>query len=157
MPTEAEWEFAARGGNKSRGYRFAGSNILMEVLTNFGGLDEWDMLYILGQSRPNELDIHDMSSQAVEWVLGSREDYGEPIHNPGRISQFDFTEPFYLIQKGGSLRFGRIGVSTWLYVQGDSFRPEWRLSFRPDPEQIRIGGERASIRLVRKAGCRAEW
>gem|GEM_PF-2070860 len=139
LPTEAEWEFAARGGNESRGYRYAGGNILAEVLTNFWGGQGWDMSYILGQMRPNELGIHDMSSQAAEWALGPWTEYGElePLHNPGRIPLFDFAEPLSLLQKGGNRILGE-----------DSFRPESRIRYRPDADNDRwLGG--ASIRLIR--------
>ena len=151
LPTEAEWEFVARGGNESQGYRFSGSDTLSDVITNFGGIDEWEMQYIPGQVMPNELGIHDMSSQASEWVLGPWTKYGElePAHNPGRILRFDFAQPFNLILKGGALWDGTRNAP-WLYVRGDSFMPKWRSGFSPDPEQRQVGGDRHSVRLVRK-------
>ncbi len=66
LPTEAEWEFAARGGNRSKGFRFAGSNNAEKVAWNaetLGGAE----LYFVNQRQPNELGIFDMSGNAYEW------------------------------------------------------------------------------------------
>jgi formylglycine-generating enzyme required for sulfatase activity len=65
LPTEAQWEFAARGGNKSRNYRYSGSNKLKEVgwfKENSKGL-----LNVVKQLRPNELGLYDMSGNVSEW------------------------------------------------------------------------------------------
>lgn len=61
LPTEAEWEFAARGGNNSKGYIYAGSNNWKEVAWK-----KWES-YVVGQRKPNELGIYDMSGNAWEW------------------------------------------------------------------------------------------
>jgi len=63
LPTEAEWEYAARGGIKSQGYKYSGSNNLKEVM---GYSKSWDILPI-GSKLPNELGIHDMSGSVCEW------------------------------------------------------------------------------------------
>jgi formylglycine-generating enzyme required for sulfatase activity len=61
LPTEAEWEFAARGGNKSQGYLYSGSNNSEEV----GWYD--DVPHPIGLKKPNELGIYDMSGNISEW------------------------------------------------------------------------------------------
>ena len=65
LPTEAEWEFAARGGKKSKGYLYAGSDDVDEVAwyaNNSGG-----KTHAVGTKKPNELGIYDMSGNALEW------------------------------------------------------------------------------------------
>jgi len=65
LPTEAEWEYAARGGNKSKGYKYSGSNNIDEVAW-YGGNDGFKTKPV-GTKAPNELGIYDMSGNIQEW------------------------------------------------------------------------------------------
>ena len=65
LPTEAEWEYAARGGVKSNGYKYAGSNDIGEVAWYSGNSD--NTTHIVGSKAPNELGIYDMSGNVFEW------------------------------------------------------------------------------------------
>ena len=65
LPTEAEWEFAARGGNSSRGYKYSGSNSLGNVAWRVS--DSGGRTHVVGTKSPNELGIYDMSGNVCEW------------------------------------------------------------------------------------------
>ena len=65
LPTEAEWEFAARGGNNSRGYLYAGSDNLEDVAWYKGNAG--DKTHSVGQKLPNELGLYDMCGNVAEW------------------------------------------------------------------------------------------
>jgi formylglycine-generating enzyme required for sulfatase activity len=65
LPTEAEWEYAARGGRKSLGYKYSGSNNLSEVGW-FGG-NSGEITHAVGEKNPNELGLYDISGNVCEW------------------------------------------------------------------------------------------
>lgn len=65
LPTEAEWEYAARGGAKSKGYRFAGGNEADSVGWTYSCSGNWK--HPVGRKRPNELGLYDMTGNVTEW------------------------------------------------------------------------------------------
>lgn len=67
LPTEEEWEYAARGGTESRGYIYAGSDNADLVAWHSG--NSGDMMHPVGAKQPNELGLYDMSGNVEEWCL----------------------------------------------------------------------------------------
>ena len=65
LPTEAEWEFAARGGNSSQGYKYAGSNTLNDVAWYRDNSSS--KTHAVGTKSPNELGLYDMSGNVDEY------------------------------------------------------------------------------------------
>jgi len=65
LPTEAEWEYAAKGGKLSKGYKYSGSNDITEVAWYRDNSS--DLTHIVGSKNGNELGIHDMSGNVLEW------------------------------------------------------------------------------------------
>ena len=99
LPTESEWEYAARGGNKSRGYQYSGSYNIDDVA--WYSDNSGSKTHAVGTKEPNELGIYDMTGNVWEWCQDWYGSYsGSPQTNPtGAVS--------------GSFRVGRGG--SWIY------------------------------------------
>ena len=74
LPSEAEWEYACRGGKISKSYKYAGSNNLDEVAWYDGNSD--GRTHPVGQKLPNELGLYDMSGNVWEWCQDMHESTG---------------------------------------------------------------------------------
>ena len=83
LPTEAEWEYAARGGNKSQGYEYSGSNFAEDVWWGYGS---WNVyLTPVKDYSFNELGLYGMSGGVWEWCLDWYDEHyyeTSPMNNP---------------------------------------------------------------------------
>ena len=99
LPSEAEWEYAARGGNKSRGYQYSGSNTIGDVAWYVGNSSS--MTHAVGTKQPNELGLYDMTGNVYEMCQDRSGSYSSsPQTNPtGAVSGS------YRVYRGGSWCF----------------------------------------------------
>ena len=96
LPTEAEWEYAARGGNKSIGYKYAGSDNLDRVA--WYDKNSGSKTHDVGQKSPNELGVYDMSGNVWEWCADWYGSYSSNSQtNPSGPSSGS-----YRVYRGGS-------------------------------------------------------
>ena len=79
LPTEAEWEYAARGGKFSKGYKYSGSNIYNNVAWNEENSDS--RLHKVGNKQSNELGLYDMSGNVEEWCYDWYGSYNSASQN----------------------------------------------------------------------------
>ena len=95
LPTEAEWEYAARGGNKSRGYLYSGSNNLSDVAWYNDNSD--GKTHTVGTKQPNELGIYDMSGNVSEWC----HDWDYKYNRSPQVNPTGATNGSYRLNRGG--------------------------------------------------------
>lgn len=106
LPTEAEWEYAARGGNKTRGYTYSGSNTIENVAWYTDNSNE--KTHQVGKKTPNELGIYDMSGNVSEWCWDW---YNDIIVN--KVLQSSCSER---VMCGGNYQYYDSGCSVWDHV-----------------------------------------
>lgn len=82
IPTEAQWEYAARGGNKGKQYKYAGDNLIDKVA--WYEANSSDHVHLVKEKNPNQLGLYDMSGNVSEWCLdNSHRVYSDNlIYNP---------------------------------------------------------------------------
>ncbi len=103
LPTEAEWEYAARGGKKSKGYKYSGSNDLGKIAWYKDNSE--GKTHEVATKQPNELGMYDMSGNVFEWVSDWKDMYTpEPQTNPtGAI------DGLLRVRRGGSWSYEASG------------------------------------------------
>jgi len=124
LPTEAEWEYAARGGNKTNGYKYAGGNSIGNVAWYYG--NSGSKTHPVAQKQPNELGLYDMSGNVWEWCSDW---YGD-----GYYKQSPKNDPQG--PNSGTLRVLRGG--SWYYI-GDLCRVAYRLRYYPFDRSLNFG------------------
>ncbi|MDY3272767.1 MAG: SUMF1/EgtB/PvdO family nonheme iron enzyme [Prevotella sp.] len=126
LPTEAEWEYAARGGNKSRGYQYSGSNNLLDVAWF------WDnsgcRTHAVGTKQANELGIYDMSGNVWEWC----QDWYGAYSSSSLVNPTGANSGSYRVYRGGC----------WIKYAGDCLS-SCRYYYKPDHRDSDLG-----LRLV---------
>lgn len=82
LPTEAQWEYAARGGKKSKGYIFAGHNFDVSAI-GWTSFDDLSSAHEVGGKLANELGLYDMTGNVSEWCMDYYAPYpSSPQNNP---------------------------------------------------------------------------
>jgi formylglycine-generating enzyme required for sulfatase activity len=121
LPTEAEWEYAARGGNKTKGYKYSGSDFADNVAW-YG--NNCSILQPVGKKQPNELGIYDMSGNILEFCSDRYGKYPiSPQINPTGYG----TENSGHVLRGGCWTLSRFWVRNSYRGCGESYQDGFRL------------------------------
>ena len=122
LPTEAQWEYAARGGNKSLGYKYSGSNTIDEVAWYCGNAMGVDLsssdygTHRVGTKLPNELGLYDMSGNVWEWCS----DWYGSYSTSSQTNPTGPTTGSDRVLRGGGWGNGARGCRVAYRVNGDS-------------------------------------
>lgn len=117
LPTEAEWEYVARGGSLSLGHTYAGSNTPEEVAWFRDNAGETTR--IVGTKKPNELELYDMIGNAQEWCWDLYGDYSAAtLINPRGATDSKKYKSMRVV-RGGS--FASLAPDVFTRAGGDSF------------------------------------
>jgi formylglycine-generating enzyme required for sulfatase activity len=120
LPTEAEWEYAARGGNKSKGYTKSGSNDLDAV--GWYSSNSGRKTHPVAQKQPNELGLYDMSGNVWEWCSDWYGDYSSsPQTDPQGSNSGD-----YRVLRGGGWYHDTLDHYCRVASRGRSIPVSWR-------------------------------
>ena len=126
LPTEAEWEYAARGGKKSRGYQYSGSNNISDVAWYDG--NSGNKTHAVGSKQANELGIYDMTGNVWEWC----QDWKGSYSSSSQTNPTGADSGSYRVIRGGS----------WGHA-ARSCRSSYRFNGTPDSRGSNLG-----LRLV---------
>lgn len=117
LPTEAEWEFAARGGNKSKSYKYSGSNNFCDVAWYYDNSNS--TTHPVKQKQANELGIYDMSGNVEEWC----EDWYGSYSGSSQINPKGPSFEYFRVSRSGSWEdVARDCRTSFRYDSGPDFR-----------------------------------
>lgn len=138
LPTEAQWEFAARGGNLSHGYKYSGSDNLDEVGWYIENSEAGILQPVVKTKLPNELGLYDMSGGAWEFCQDCFRNYyyeTDPVVDPLYYIEWILGPTNYIEVRGGDFQSYDRFCAVW-YRYGAQQADHWggmRLALWPDP------------------------